>query len=211
MAKSFRYAKDDLSTVDPSFYASRFKEFVVSSIKQVEAKKSKGKDKKSKKEKKVKKEKKKDKFGTVGSNPMQKPAPARTPSSPAIILSDKDHPQKSSVPVTSSRPLSSSSSSVPVTPSLPSPSSSPGAEQPGVRSWSKKVVGTYSDVNVQLEVEKEKRQELEKYKAENEGKIEDMKRLVRMEVDSKIKAEEDCLRAEREIAQLREKLKQLGN
>jgi hypothetical protein len=55
-----------------------------------------------------------------------------------------------------------------------------------------------------LNEEKRARKALEEWKAENEGKVEELKKKVRMEVETRVKLEEAYQKLEKEVLALRE-------
>jgi hypothetical protein len=82
----------------------------------------------------------------------------------------------------------------PATPNSPSM-----GEQAKYRSWNKKLIGNYQDLVLQLNHEKEAVKQLTQFKADNEPKLETMKKAVRDAADSRLKLEEDMLRMEKEM------------
>jgi len=81
-------------------------------------------------------------------------------------------------------------------------SDSGGASSDRVRSWSKKLVYSMQDMNIQLNTEREARKVLEQWKKEHEAEIEETKKKLRNEVDSRLRMEEMSKKMEREMSAL---------
>jgi len=72
-----------------------------------------------------------------------------------------------------------------------------------VRSWSRKHVAGVQGALIQLEAEQKLQKDLILQKLESEKKMEDLKKVVRIEVDARIGVEEAVKKVERELAILK--------
>lgn len=78
--------------------------------------------------------------------------------------------------------------------------SSSGNNQPApLRSWNRKIVSDYQDIEGQLSSEKKATKMLEEWKAIHLIHVEQLKSKIRSEVDQKIDIQEQCIILEKEI------------
>jgi len=75
-----------------------------------------------------------------------------------------------------------------------------------VRSWSRKLVAGVQGALIQLEAEQKLQKDLILQKLESEQKMEDLKKVVRAEVDARIGVEEAVKKVERELAILKKSI-----